>query len=536
MLLSLVGALAVQPPSAQAVTIRGTNGPDLLHGTIRADAIYGRSGDDRISGRAGADLLVGGPGRDTIAADGGNDSVVAEEDGFVDVVSCGTGHDVASAELADRVAADCETVSRQLSRDVYTNADSQHATQVEPGSSSFGSTIVTAFQAGRDFSGGAANIGFATSTDGGRSWSSGFLPGLTVFSTPGGTADRASDPTVAYDAQHGVWLIASLAVSPTSTALLVSRSEDGLTWSLPVVVAGTSGDSLAYDKEWIACDNWQASPLRGRCYLAYTDEEERQLGVELTTDGGLAWSLGGTPRIPADGSLRSAVGAIPAPRPDGSLVIAYVSDPEDLAATRSGDGGVTFSPPVQVAQIRSTELPGVRAEALPSVAVDRAGNLYATWHDCRFRTGCTANDVVLARSRDGVSWSAPTRASHQVSASDFNAFTPAIAADPSSPAGRVRLAITYYSLRSESCRFVPCGVVDARRVTSSDAGKTWSASVRLTARPMQLGWIPDTSAGRMLGDYVSTSFAGGHAISVFALASAPVDGRLRQAIFASRAR
>ena len=37
----------------------------------------------------------------------------------------------------------------QISSDPYTNTDSQHATQVEPDSFSFGSTIVTALKSSR---------------------------------------------------------------------------------------------------------------------------------------------------------------------------------------------------------------------------------------------------------------------------------------------------------------------------------------------------------------------------------------------------
>src|SRR5919198_1214943 len=60
----------------------------------------------------------------------------------------------------------------QISSDPYTNAISQHKTEVEPDTFAFGSTIVSAFQVGRIFDGGASNIGFATSTDGGATWTS----------------------------------------------------------------------------------------------------------------------------------------------------------------------------------------------------------------------------------------------------------------------------------------------------------------------------------------------------------------------------
>src|SRR3989442_1314569 len=104
------------------------------------------------------------------------------------------------------------TSQLKLSSDPYTNATSQHATELEPDTYAFGSTIVSAFQVGRFFNGGASNIGFATSTNGGSSWTSGFLPSSTVFATPAGAYARASDPTVAFDARHNVWLISWLGI------------------------------------------------------------------------------------------------------------------------------------------------------------------------------------------------------------------------------------------------------------------------------------------------------------------------------------
>src|SRR6266545_4178480 len=91
----------------------------------------------------------------------------------------------------------------QVSSDPYTNATSFHATQVEPDTFSSGATIVSTFQSGRFQDGGASNIGWATSADGGTSWTHGFLPGTTVFATPAGPYARDTDPAVAFDARHG---------------------------------------------------------------------------------------------------------------------------------------------------------------------------------------------------------------------------------------------------------------------------------------------------------------------------------------------
>jgi len=90
----------------------------------------------------------------------------------------------------------------QLSSDPYTNTSSQHKTEVEPDDYSFGSTIVAVTQAGRFFSGGSSNIGWATSTNSGSTWTHSFLPGTTVYATPKGTFAHVSDPAVAYDAAH----------------------------------------------------------------------------------------------------------------------------------------------------------------------------------------------------------------------------------------------------------------------------------------------------------------------------------------------
>ena len=84
----------------------------------------------------------------------------------------------------------------QISSDPYTNTTSNHKTEVEPATFTFGNTIVTAFQQGRFFDGGASDIGFATSTDGGAHWVHGSLPGVTVNSTPAGPYARASDASV----------------------------------------------------------------------------------------------------------------------------------------------------------------------------------------------------------------------------------------------------------------------------------------------------------------------------------------------------
>src|SRR3954453_10838072 len=152
----------------------------------------------------------------------------------------------------------------QVSADPFQNTTSQHATEVEPDTFARGSTVVGAFQVGRFFNGGGTDIGFARSTDSGATWSNGVLPGLTFSSglqgTTGGSFERVSDASVAFDAMHGVWLISSIPILPNLVVpkVFVSRSTNGgATWDEPVSIPppAVPTNKVNLDKNWTVCDN-----------------------------------------------------------------------------------------------------------------------------------------------------------------------------------------------------------------------------------------------------------------------------------------
>src|SRR5947208_276567 len=95
--------------------------------------------------------------------------------------------------LSSTLVAFASEALTRISSDPYTNTTSNHKTEVEPDTFAFGNTIVSAFQVGRFFDGGASNIGFATSNNGGETFTHGFLPSSTVYATPPGPYARASD-------------------------------------------------------------------------------------------------------------------------------------------------------------------------------------------------------------------------------------------------------------------------------------------------------------------------------------------------------
>src|SRR6185437_7764374 len=200
--------------------------------------------------------------------------------------------------------------------DSFSNTTSQHNTAVEPDTFAFVNTIVAAAQVGRFTDGGGSDIGYATSTDGGTTWTQGTLPGITSYNGGGGSFARVSDPTVAYDAMHAVWLISSVPITSSVTVpnVVVSRSTDGgLTFGNPVTVA--SG-STSFDKNWTVCDNTATSPFYGHCYTEFDDNAAGdRLKMSTSTDGGLTWG-------PALNTANSAtgIGGQPVVQPNGTVI------------------------------------------------------------------------------------------------------------------------------------------------------------------------------------------------------------------------
>ncbi|MGI8694307.1 MAG: sialidase family protein [Geodermatophilaceae bacterium] len=417
---------------------------------------------------------------------------------------------------------------QQLSSDPYkVPVKAQYATEVEPDSFSFGSTVVTAFQVGRYIDGGAVNIGWATTTDGGAlSWTNGLLPGITVAA--GGPADRASDPSVAYDAAHDVWLISVLAITFGNEALVTSRSTDGgLTWQDPVPVL--QGATL--DKNWIVCDNTASSSFYGHCYTEF----DRAGGfnrayMATSTDGALSWA----PAVKIDyaGQPIVAIGGQPIVQPDGTVIVPIVDALQPaLVSFRSTDGGVSWSVPTLLADLRVSVTNALRAPPFPSVDVDASGRVYVVWSDCRFRRDCRSNDLVLSTSEDGLAWTDPVRIPLDPVTTRADHFLPGLAVQPGTSGGDAHLALTYYFYADASCSTGSCQLSVAF-VDSPDGGQSWTR-LRLLAGPMKLRDLA-FAGGYFVGDYISTSYAGAGAFGFFAVGKPRPGPIYDEAIYTTR--
>lgn len=416
--------------------------------------------------------------------------------------------------FATATSADAANPVTRISSDPYRDADAQHQTQVEPSAFAFGNTIVSAFQSGRVFSGGASNIGFATSTDRGRSWTHGFLPRTTGNASPKGPYASVSDASVAYDARHRAWIISYLGIRNGTNApvdVLSSRSTDGgKTWGAPKVVFA-NGQFL--DKNWTTCDNTPRSTFYGNCYTEFDDNTLNDLIVLSTsTDGGRNWA---DPVATPDQS--EGLGGEPVVLPDGTLVVPYLqlNNPSPVSGAAissfsSHDGGVTLTRSTVISPANAHAAAGnLRGpdDSLPSARVDGSGRVYVVWNDCRFEPSCNANDLLLSTSTNGTRWSVGRRIPVDPVGKKIDHFLPGLGVDPASGGRSAKLGLTYYYYPNANCNQSTCQL-DVGFISSTDSGKSWSNS-SFVAGPMKLTWLANTSQGRMVGDYMATAVSPG---------------------------
>src|SRR6478609_7486267 len=425
----------------------------------------------------------------------------------------------ATAGFAWAATAQADVALTRVSADPFTNASSQHATEVEPDTFAFGSTVVAAFQVGRFFNGGASDIGYARSTDGGATWGvSSFLPGLTFNAGPFSGAqspfERVSDPSVAFDAKHNAWLISSIPILPNLVVptVFVSRSTDGgVTFGDPVQIPPPA-TKVNLDKNWTVCDNHRnVSPFFGHCYTEFDNFGQGDLEYMSTSvDGGATWSV----PISTAGHDKG-LGGQPVVQPNGTVVVPFESLNGKIEAFTSTDGGASWTKGVSVSSIRFHPVAGgLRTSPLPTAELDASGKVYVAWEDCRFRQHCSSNDIVFSTSSDGVTWSDTARIPIDPVTSSVDHFIPGLAVDPTTSGSRAHLALTYYFYPNAACGGA-CSL-EAGFISSPDGGAHWGPATQL-AGPMALSEIALTSQGPMVGDYISTSFSGGRATTLLAV-------------------
>jgi hypothetical protein len=421
-----------------------------------------------------------------------------------------------------RVSTDQGVVGPLTAEEQTTSGQVTFDSQAEPMVSvnqSSRSNVVGIWQEDRWTSGGARNLVLGTSFDGGRTWANIPLPGVSILAS--GEFQRVTDPWVDFGPSNRVYAF-SLGFDDTGpdNGLFVSTSTDGgLTWGAPVPVIIDRDFKFFNDKNAMAVDDWASSPHRGNVYVAWDRLIEDPLGQPFvgtftgpamfsrSTDGGASFL---TPQVVfATGTNKQTIGNVPVVFPNGDVAVlgtyfenaSLGKNSQQLWMTLSKDGGQTFSAPRLVMEMQSLPVPGLRTgDTVPMFAVAPDGTLYATWQDIRFSNG-KRTDVLVTSSRDeGRSWSTPIRANDTLAGAQ-DAFTPAVAVD-----SRGRVGILYYDLRDDTSTKDGAFMTAEWFTTSTDGGRTWSASQRVTSTFDHAAAAP--AGGFFLGDYQALDAAG----------------------------
>jgi len=391
--------------------------------------------------------------------------------------------------------------------------------------------ITAAFQVGRDGNnGGAQDGGYATSRDGGHTWTDGFLPDLTTAA--GGPFQRASDTVVAFgpDGSDYVQTI-PFDLTDARSAVAVQRSADhGLTFGPPSLVVDDNSLQIFNDKNWIVADTNPASPFFGRLYTVWSRFITKGTGprsvtnspgaVSYSSNNGKTWS----PFVFASAKDADTEGLLPLVHPDGAVTIVYdlfvPSKKADFeTAQTSHDGGVTWSKAVTIGSFDGAGVPGMRTGGLPAAAIDPvSGHMYVVWQDTRFNSS-GLNDIVLSESTDGgLTWSSPRVVNP--TAAGLDRFTPAVAAN----GGNVYIS---YGTRADSGTAPD---VSEDLVVSTDGGTTFGAE-QAAGPPTVLQYaavsIEGGPAVAFLGDYMGLAATARTAHLLWCVASQPaVSGEL----------
>jgi hypothetical protein len=402
----------------------------------------------------------------------------------------------------------------------------EHQTDVEPVVATNGRTTVIISQVGRFYGDAAQALAFSTYI-GGAFVDTALLPGLTTIQTSRGNYDRITYESIAWNAKYRQFIVAMLPISnvpdpygddDTTLPVITQRSPDGINWGPPQTVF--SG-GLRPEKSWIACDNFQYSPHYGNCYITWDDNvDSDRFHMNTSTNGGQSW--GPTLTAP-DG--HSAFGSVPVVQPTGKLVIpaedssGYEGTAHNIISFVSTDGGRSVSPAFEVASIIShTVAANMRTQSLPTVAIDPTGSVYAMWQDCRFRPSCSSNDIVLGFSTDGVHWQSPARMTLDSVNSGVDRFLPSLAIRNNGYGWT--FGLSYYEFPNANCSLATCALLAAFQYSSN--ARQWSPPTIL-AGPMSVTSLASTSAGYMIGDYLTSVFPANY-IAPLAIGLTPPPG------------
>jgi hypothetical protein len=426
---------------------------------------------------------------------------------------------------------------------LYVNAEVEPQAAVNPFNSS---NIIGAWQQDRWSNGGAHGLVAGYSFDGGATWGETPLP-FDACAPGGAPYNRASDPWVSIGPDGTAYANAlSFDGADTRNAVTAATSSDGgKTWkNLRTVVAYlTNGGQFSTDKNSItanpvqpgvAYSTWDTliSATDHPDNLPHTSSYTGPAYFSRTTNGGRSWGTPQTifPTAQQDQTIGNII--LVDPRNGGNTlydVTDWITQPnsaantqETAAVVKSTDGGLTWGPPVAIAQMQTV---GVRdpntgqlirvGDGIPSAAIDpKTGQLYVAWEQAaNFKRGNTKtsdDEVVVSSSVDGgQTWSTPVVANTYTG---LPAFTPVVAVNAAGTVG-----LSYYDFRYLSATNTATLPTDYWFTSSNDQGKNFGGEQHL-AGSFDMLTAPN-ARGFFVGDYEALPTSGATFVPFFVQAN-----------------
>ncbi|MFX1476131.1 MAG: sialidase family protein [Promethearchaeota archaeon] len=273
-----------------------------------------------------------------------------------------------------------------------TDGSSPYLWQVEPTLTILSTgRVLCGWKEADSHNGPGLRVGFAYSTDMGKTWST------NILMDPVGPGEQQSDPWLLKDDDDNAYFT-FLEYGGTGEGMGVAKTTDGgLSWQGPVQASDTEG--YLDDKETVCVDEngnlymvWDHSVTETTANLVFTKSTNGGASFQPTTVLGSWEERGGIPYI--------------ACTPNGTLYVSTILDStggqiDTIYMTKSVDFGATWTPPIRVNPI-STDV----IDIITVTALDSEGNVFVA-----FAEGSdTDRDIYITRSEDGgTTWSPPVR-------------------------------------------------------------------------------------------------------------------------------
>jgi len=366
-----------------------------------------------------------------------------------------------------------------------------------------------------DYSCTSSLQGFYASSDAGSTWTRTCLPVLA-----GGFGD--GDPMVGYDLNN-VAYAGGIQVGTPGQVIVVSRStNNGTTWSAPVVAAVPTLSGGTTDKGWLEIDTNPTSPNRNCLYVSNTQfdaNSNSEISVSHSCDGAKTWvtKVVDTKQIyPASVDQFSdlAIGK------DGTVYVSWMRCPATgptgdcggttakMLVSKSTDQGNTWSAAVTTTTATLAPdscgafygcLPNTfeRVSNIPVIAIDNsasanAGHLYVVYYTW---TGSQMKVFVTRSTNGGASWSAGVRVAP--AAATHDQFFPWL-----NVAANGAIGATWLDRRNDPGNLL----YDAYMGASINGATSFALNVKLTS--VMSNPNNDGFGSAFMGDYTGNTIAG----------------------------